>query len=382
MKKILILASLSSSLRNFRGPLIEALRDAGHQVHAAAPGLTSDAQTHNWLKTRGIICHDVAIARAGFGPLADLRALWALWRLMSHLRPDVFLGYTIKPVIWGLIASRLAGVPQRVALITGLGYAFTEGTGLVRGAVKALARSLYKVALRSATLVFFQNEDDRADFSAMGLLPSGTIVHVVAGSGIDLVQFPPQPLPEGPLRFLLIARLLGDKGIREYAQAARIVRQDWPDVEFHLVGGTDPNPAGIPETEVRSWHAAGDVHWHDAQTDVRPYLARSHVYVLPSYREGTPRTVLEAMATGRAVITTDAPGCRQTVVVGETGFLVPVRDALALAEAMIRLIQDPALIASMGATGRARAETRFDVHRVNGEMLQAMGLTRKSDQLI
>ena len=123
MKKILILASLSSSLRNFRGPLIEALRDAGHHVHAAAPDLTADTQTRDWLNSRGVICHDVPIARAGFGPLADLRALWALWRLMRRLRPDVFLGYTIKPVICGLIAARLAGVPQRVALITGLGYA-------------------------------------------------------------------------------------------------------------------------------------------------------------------------------------------------------------------------------------------------------------------
>ncbi len=373
-KCILLTASLSSSLRNFRGPLIEALRDAGHQVHAAAPDLTSDTQTHDWLTARGVVCHDVPIARAGFGPLADLRALWALWRLMRHLRSDVFLGYTIKPVIWGLIAARLAGVPQRVALITGLGYAFTDGAGGIRRAVKALARGLYKVALRSATLVFFQNDDDRADFAAMGLLPSGTVVRVVAGSGIDLAQFPLQPLPHGPVRFLLIARLLGDKGILEYAQAAQSVRRDWPEVEFHLVGGTDPNPAGIPEAEVRTWHSAGDIHWHGAQADVRPFLARCHVFVLPSYREGTPRTVLEAMATGRAVITTDAPGCRQTVAEGDTGFLVPLRDAPALAGAMIRLLQDPVLIARMGVAGRARAEKHFDVRHVNREMLLAMGL--------
>jgi glycosyltransferase involved in cell wall biosynthesis len=374
MTEILVTASLSSSLRNFRGPLIEALCDAGHQVHAAAPDLAADAPTRDWLEARGVACHDVPITRAGFGPVADLRALWALYRLMRHLRPDVFLGYTIKPVIWGLIAARAAGVPQRVALITGLGYAFTEGTGRVRGAVKALARGLYKIALRSATLVFFQNDDDRADFAKMGLLPPDTKVRVVAGSGIDLRHFPAQSLPERPVRFLLIARLLGDKGIREYAQAARIVRQDWPEVEFHLVGGTDPNPAGIPQNEVSAWHAAGDVFWHGAQADVRPFLAQCHVYVLPSYREGTPRTVLEAMATGRAVITTDAPGCRQTVAEDDTGFLVPVRDADALAAAMLRVVQTPDLIARFGAAARARAEARYDVRRVNADMLREMGL--------
>jgi len=378
-KCILLTASLATSLRNFRGPLIVAIREAGHEVHAAAPGLTRDSETLNWLVARGVTCHDVPLSRAGLNPLADLRAMLALRRLMGRHKPDVFLGYTAKPVIWGLIAARLTGVPQRVALITGLGYAFTDSAGGLRGVVRVAARALYRAALRRATLIFFQNPDDRADFQCMGLLPLDVPVRLVAGSGVDLDRFPRQPLPPGPVRFLLIARLLADKGIREYVAAARILRKDWPEVEFHLVGGTDPNPAGIPETEVRAWHAAGDVIWHGHLHDVRSILAQSHVYVLPSYREGTPRTVLEAMATGRAVITTDAPGCRQAVAEGETGLLVPVRDAQALAVAMRRFLEEPALIDRFGVAGRARAEEVFDVNRVNSQMLLAMGLNKAPD---
>lgn len=372
--KTLILASFAASLRNFRGPLISALLAAGHEVHAVAPGLLHDSDTLNWLMERGVICHDVPLSRAGLNPLADLRAMLALRGLMRRLKPDVFIGYTAKPVIWGLIAARLARVPQRVALITGLGYAFTDSAGGLRGLMRLVLSGLYRTALRRATLIFFQNPDDRADFQRMGLIPPQVPVRLVAGSGIDLDHFPIQPLPPGPVRFLLIARLLADKGIREYVAAARLVREDWPGAEFHLIGGTDPNPAGIAEAEVTAWHKDGDVIWHGHLSDVRPLLAQAHVYVLPSYREGTPRTVLEAMATGRAIITTDAPGCRQTVAEGETGFLVPVRDARALAAAMTRFLQEPALIARFGAAGRQRAEAVFDVDRVNAQMLQAMGL--------
>lgn len=174
--------------------------------------------------------------------------------------------------------------------------------------------------------------------------------------------------------FLLIARLLGDKGIREYVQAAKLVKQQYPEAQFDLVGGLDTNPTSISQAELDQWIAAGTINFLGRLSDVRPAIAACSVYVLPSYREGTPRTVLEAMAMGRAVITTDAPGCRETVVNGDNGFLVPVKDADALAQAMLRFIEQPGLIAQMGQRSRSIAEEKYDVHKVNAQMLEGMGL--------
>lgn len=371
---LLILASSSRSLRNFRGPLIEAILARGHKVHACAPGLLADRPTRDWLEGRGVICHDAPFARTGLNPVSDLSALVHLTRLMRRVRPDVYLAYTIKPVIWGLLAARLARVPRRVALITGLGYAFTGQATGKRAAIQRVARALYWLALRGAHLIFFQNPDDRSDFERYGLLPGTVPVEIVNGSGVDLGEFPPRDLPSGPTQFLLIARLLGDKGIREYAAAAAALAPKWPGVGFHLVGGLDPNPDSIGQAEVESWVHAGHVIWHGALDDVRPALAAAHVYVLPSYREGTPRTVLEAMATGRAVITTDAPGCRETVNDGHNGFLIPVRDVGALTRAMERFLEKPGLVSHMGVASYALATDKYDVHKVNAAMIRAMEL--------
>lgn len=373
MARVVILASYTPSLRNFRGALIEQMCRNGHEVHAVAPDLLQYRE-REWLESLGVVCHEVSLSRSGLNPFADLSSFVALYRLLRRISPDVFLGYTIKPVIWGILAASLARVPKRVALITGLGYAFTgESTG-VRKMVGSIARGLYRTALRNATLVFFQNSDDRDEFYRLGLLPQALHVEVVAGSGVDVSHFSVEPIPPEPIRFLLIARLLGDKGIREYVAAARLLRQRWPKVEFHLVGGADPSPDGIAEDEVRGWHESGDLVWHGALLDVRPIITSSHVYVLPSYREGTPRTVLEAMAMGRPIVTTNAPGCRQTVVEGENGFLVAVKDAESLAESMERFLYEPELIDRMGVKSRNRCEEIFDVQLVNTKMLKAMSL--------
>lgn len=372
--KILVLGSLAYSLRNFRGPLICAFRDYGLSVHAAAPGLDAHDETRKWLAVKNIQSHSVPLSRAGLSPFNDIASLRAFIRLLMKLRPDYFLGYTIKPVVWGLIAAWIVGVPNRVALITGLGYAFTGEASGKRRLIQKIARGLYSFALRRATLIFFQNPDDRMEFDRLGLLPEGVRVEVVNGSGVDVEAFSPEPFPQHPIRFLLIARLLGDKGIREYAAAAAKVKATHPAVEFHLVGGLDPNPDGISEGEVLRWREAGDIVWHGALSDVRPAIASSHVYVLPSYREGTPRTVLESMAMGRSVITTDAPGCRETVVDGHNGFLVPPRSTDALVEAMLHFVEHPELVSTMGAKARQVAEQKYDVRKVNEFMLEAMGL--------
>lgn len=374
MAKILLVASSAPSLTNFRGQLIDELLARGHHVHAVAPELLSQGGTLGWLEARGVVCHDMWLARTGLSPLADLRTLVGLFRLMRRVRPDICLAYTIKPVIWGGLAAWLARVPGRVALITGLGYVFTGEARGKRAVIRRLVRRLYALALHRATLVFFQNPDDRTDFARWGVLPSNVPVHVVNGSGVDTEAFAPAPLPDGPPRFLMIARLLGDKGIREYVAAAAQLRAHWPEATFHLVGPLDPNPDVISPDGIQGLLDAGHVVWHGGLADVRPAIADAHVFVLPSYREGTPRTVLEAMAMGRPAITTDAPGCRETVQEGISGFLVPVRDADALAAAMARFLRDPGLAARMGPEARRRAVEKYDVHKVNATMCREMGL--------
>lgn len=375
---VLVLGGYAESLLNFRGPLLSALVGAGHRVIAAAP--EDDARVVAGLSALGITYRQVPLSRTGLNPLRDLRSLRALRRLVREERPDVVLAYTIKPVIYGLIAARLVGVRRRHALITGLGYAFT-GDGVRQRLVRWVACRLYRLALAGAETVFFQNPDDLACFRALGLVQARQAA-LVAGSGVDLAQFSPAPPVTGPIRFLLIARLLADKGIREFIAAARLVRARYPQAGFQLVGPRDPNPAAISDVEIADWQREGIVDYRGACADVRPFIAEASVYVLPSYREGTPRTVLEAMAMARPIITTDAPGCRETVREGVNGFLVPVADAQALAQAMIRFIVDPSLITTMGAQSRAMAEERFDVHLVNRVMLERMGLSAEAAAMV
>ena len=375
--RVIVLASLAESLSNFRGKLLLALKQTGAEVHAVAPELSGDAAVSAAMAHMGIICHDVPLQRTGLNPWRDSRTVWALFRRFRQVQPTHFLAYTIKPVIYGTVAAWLAGVPQRTALITGLGYAFNAESRGLRGLLQGLLRLMYRFALARATRVIFQNPDDRALFIALGLVAADK-TRVVNGSGIPLADFPQQTLPaQDRCHFLLIARLLSDKGIHEYIAAARQVQQRHPgQAVFHLVGWIDSNPAAIKQSDLDSWIAEGLIQFHGKLSDVRPRLTACHVYVLPSYREGTPRTVLEAMATGRAVITTDAPGCRETVIDGDNGYLVPVADADALATAMLRFLDEPALAARMGQRGREIAVKNYDVHEVNAHMLKYMGVTQ------
>lgn len=374
MATVLLIASLGSSLRNFRGQLIEDFRARGHDVHTAAPFQDADATTRKWLTSRGVHCHDIPLVRAGLSPHSDICTLLALYNLIRKVRPDSCLSYTIKPVIWGGVAAWLARIPQRVALITGLGYAFIEAPQGKRALVRWLVGHLYSIALRRSTLVIFQNPDDCNDFRRWGLLPSSVPVIVVHGSGVDLKVFSLVPFPQKPVRFLLVARLLGDKGIREYAASAERLHVKWPEAEFHLVGPLDTNPDGIKRDEVQAWQDAGNIIWQGELEDVRPAIAGAHVFVLPSYREGMPRTVLEAMSMGRPVITTDVPGCRETVVEGVNGFLVARQDIDELVGAMERFLVAPNLTIKMGANSRMIAEDKYDVHKVNAQMIAAMNL--------
>lgn len=372
-KKFLLMAGLPESLLNFRGPLLRALMAERLQVHVAAPDLPASSAIRQQLESIGVFVHEVALKRAGINPLADLLTIYHLWRLMRRIKPDFSLGYTIKPVIYGSIAACLAGVPRRFALITGLGYAFIGDAGQ-RSWLKKIVRVLYRAALGRVHKIFFQNPDDELLFHSLEIIkPSDRKTVVVNGSGIDVDSFSIAPLPK-TTQFLLIARLLGDKGVREYVEAATVVRRHHPKVRFGLVGWIDENPDAISEKELRHWIETEDVQFYGRLADVKPAIAESSVYVLPSYREGTPRTVLEAMAMGRPIITTDAPGCRETVVDGYNGFLVPVKAIDELVAALLKFIENPDLIARMGKRSRQIAEGKYDVNKVNEQMLKAMGI--------
>jgi glycosyltransferase involved in cell wall biosynthesis len=372
--RVLVIAGMAESLVNFRGPLLKAMSQSGVNVHVAAPGLSVSSSLSEMLLLQGFAVHDVPLRRAGTNPFADLRTFGVLWMLMRRIRPDAVLGYTIKPVTYGMLAAWLSRVPKRYALITGLGYAFTgDGSGM-RGWVRRLVQGLYRLALGRAHKVFFQNPDDESLFRRLGLLQAATPSVVVNGSGVDVASFNMADLPLGSPHFLLIARLLVDKGIREYVQAAQRIKENHPNVQFSLVGWIDENPDAIHQSELDAWIQAGYISFIGRLQDVRPAIAQCTVYVLPSYREGTPRTVLEAMAMGRPIITTDAPGCRETVVDGENGFLVPVKSVEALVHAMESFILDPYLGVKMGAISRQIAEKKYDVNKVNDVLLREMGL--------
>lgn len=369
-KKVLVLGSYAPSLVHFRGSLIAAMAERGHRVFAAAPSIASDVAAK--LKTLGAEPRELPLVNASLDPLGMLRSLRDVRRLIREVRPDVLIAYTIKPVILGALAGKAERVPTIVSLITGVGYAFTEGREARRLISRRIAASLYRLALARSTTVIFQNPDDEALFRELGLVARDRQTHIVNGSGIDLEHFAPVPLPANT-SFLMIARLLKDKGVREFASAATRLKASHPQVPIVLVGYLDPSPDSLTQAELGDLMSHG-IEYRGALKDVRPAIAETSVYVLPSYREGTPRSVLEAMAMGRAIVTTDAPGCRETVEHGTNGILVPPRNADALYEAMMRFVDDPKLAAKMGPKSRALAERKYDVQSVNAAMLGHAGL--------
>lgn len=370
-KRVLIVGSFAPSLIAFRGPLIEAIIGEGHSVIAAAPGI--DERTSEALEELGARPRDVPLSNASLNPLELMRSLRAMRALIRSERPDVVLAYTIKPVIVATLAARAENVRTIVSLITGAGYAFTGGRETKRLLSRAAATLLYRIALRRSDVILFQNPDDERLFRELRMVPRGRPAQIVNGSGVDLRHFHPAPVPQATA-FLMIARLLRDKGIREFAEAAGRLKEAHPEIAISLAGDVDPSPDSLSSQELEALVSCG-IEYKGHLDDVRPALAACSVFVLPSYREGTPRSVLEAMAMGRAIITSDAPGCRETVRDGENGLLVPPRNADALFQAMKRFVDDPGLAATMGAASRRLAEVKYDVTRVNSDMLRYAGLS-------
>lgn len=370
--RVLLVGSYGPSLLNFRGPLIADMLAQGHEVHVAAPDLKGELRTK--LIKFGAIVHDTPLDRQGAGVIPDLDYLRRLTKLFREVAPGLVITYTIKPNIWGAVAGSHTGT-RCVALVTGLGIVFTD-TGKVDDlksrVMKFMVRRLYRHAAKRNWRLVFQNPDDIADFEAAGCLINRSKVRMINGSGIDLEHFVAAPLPEEP-NFLMIARILGAKGVREYGRAAVEVKKTHPSARFRLVGYFDQGPDAISEFELNEWMDGG-LEYLGPSGDVRPHLSASRIYVLPSYREGTPRSVLEAMATGRPIITSDAPGCREPVDHGVNGYLVPVRNPETLAARMRDMIDDPAGTAVMAQESLRIAREKYDVRKVNRQLMGHLGL--------
>ncbi len=372
MARIVVVDAYAKAFLNFRGPFLEELVARGHEVAAAAPDL--DASLERRLRSMGVEPVVIRLERIGTNPTKDLVSLWSLWRMFCSRRPDAVVSYTSKAMIYGTLAAWAAGVPRRYAVVTGLGYGFVASSVRAR-VISAIQRALYRLSLPLCQVVLFQNPDDKALFEQLRLTGNARL-GVVNGSGVDTTYFSPEPIGAGATSFLMIGRLLVSKGVREYLAAAEALSREFPDVRCRLVGWLDSaNPDSISEGELQDALARSKVEYLGRLADVRPALAECSVFVLPSYREGTPRSVLEAMAVGRAVVTSDAPGCRETVTEGETGCLVPPGDPHALAEAMKRYVLSPSLAATHGAAGRRLVEQKYEVAKVNDSILRELSLT-------
>ena len=338
---------------NFRRPLVEALLDDGYQVTILAPSDESVGE----LEVMGCRFEPLEMDVKGLSPVKDFLLALTFLIHFRRLKPDAVLSYTIKNNLFGSLAARILGIPF-IPNVTGLGTAFLSSGFLLR-----VAETLYRVCFAGLPVVFFQNEDDRALFIKRGLIKKEQ-AQLLPGSGIDLDAFPATPLPvaEAPLTFLLIARLLRDKGVVEFVDAARMVKIRYPDARFQLLGpmGSE-NRTAIEARMVEAWVAEGVVDYLGETKNVKPFIAGAHCVVLPSYREGAPRTLIEAAAMARPLIATDVPGCRAVVDEGKTGFFCDVKSAESLAKACEAFILlDRAKQEALGAAGRTKMEAEYD----------------------
>ena len=368
MKKFILISPKNRTAYNFRGDLIKAIISQGYEVVVTGPNRI-DVDKIEALGARFV---EIPANKNGTNPLADFKYMLALRRLMKREKADATLGYTIKPAIYGAMAAKLAGVKSRSSMITGAGYIFVAKSLKAR-ITGAIGKTLYRIGLKCANHVIFQNDDDKKEFIDLKLVkPSKCFV--VNGSGVNMEHFAQVPFTE-KLTFFMLSRALYSKGVMEYLDACRIIRKKHPEVRCMYLGGIEPMQDAIPQEVVQSYIDDGSIEYFGETPDVRQYTAQCSVYVLPSYREGTPRTVLEAMAMGRPIITTDVQGCRGTVIDGKTGFLVEARTADVVAEKMEWFIRHQECIPQMGSASREFCKNKFEVGFVNRSMLEIMGIS-------
>ena len=371
MAKIILVSRCAWTLYNFRSGLIRHLADKEKQqvIGAGAGGDGYEGK----VEALGIPFVPLPVDKRGVNPRSDLKLLWALIQFYRRERPDSVHHFTIKPVIYGSLAAKLCGVPRIVNTVTGLGYVFTGNRSSL---LLRVVRLQYRCALACAHTVFFQNKEDLAAFVTQRLVRADK-ARLLAGSGVDTGHFAPNRSPASPeqsekLVFLMPARLLRDKGIYEFVEAARAVKAEYPDTRFQLMGTRDErNPTVVSATQLADWQASGVIEYLGHVDDVRLPLSEADVVVLPSYREGLPRSLLEAAAMAKPLITTDTVGCHDVVMDGVNGLLVPIQDHISLALAMRRMIENPVMRREMGAAGREKVVHEFNEASVIEAVVQA-----------
>ena len=368
----MIIAHYAPSIANLRGDLIREWKARGHEVVALAPEEGFEEE----VASLGASYSTYYLQRTSRHPIKDLKTFLSLMKIIKEEQPDIVFTYAVKPNLYGCLAARLRGVEEIYAMINGAGHLFSgERKRLSQRILTGGVKMLYRVALKRNRGIFFQNPEDQEAFQLGRMIPEGVIPYRIHGSGVNMERFSPREKESTDVIFLLIARLLRDKGIGEYVKAGEILKKKGYHCRLQILGPYDSNPYAIGEKEMAEWQKRNLVEYLGETKDVREYLKEASVYVLPTYyKEGVPRSILEAMAMGKAVITTDTPGCRETVIEGENGFLVKPGDPDDLAEKMEYFLRHPETLGPMGEQSRQRAEDLFDVKNVNGKILQAMEL--------
>lgn len=376
MPRFCIISNDLYTVRNLRGDLLSALAQQGYEIHILVPNAAQYSHIKDQFLEQQFYVHDYALQKSGTHPWYELKTIYSLYQQLKKIQPDRVLSYTIKPAMYGTLAAYYAGVSKRYILLSGLGFAFQHQHQGAFKYVKYAFDRVFAYAIKKATRVIFQNSDDLALVKTQGLLKN-TATGVVNGSGVNLEQFKRVPLicdqQKNPLPiFIMVARLLRDKGIYEYMHAIQKIKINNPQAIFHLVGWVDDNPEAILPSELDEWVQSGLIEYWGRVEDVRPLIAKANVMVLPSYREGTPRSVLEAMAMGRAVITTDAPGCKETIVNGKNGYQIAVQSSDELVTAIQKIVDSPVDLVSMSDYSYQMVCERYDVHKVNQQMMSLM----------
>lgn len=374
MKHILIIASYGPSLINFRINLIKKLIYKGHKVSVASPKDRFSENLQKELRDLGVDINIFSLSSVGLNFFKDCKTILEIYRIIQNSKPNVIISYTAKPVIYTGLVLKFFKKISYFPLITGLGYVFIDRDKIKHKFIKYLTIKLYQVCLKRSAKTIFQNKDDQSLFLKLKIINKNNISNIVNGSGVDLNIYPLSNLPSKPI-FLMISRLLVDKGVREYVEAAKIVRSHFSNARFQLAGYLDDNPSGITAQELQSWIDEGNIEYLGEKKSVQSILKLCKYYVLPSYREGTPRSVLEALSTGRPIITTDAPGCRETVIHKKNGLLVPVKDSIALSNAMITLLKtNDEIIKKMALESYLMAKNKFEINKVNKSLLDIMNI--------